>query len=74
MPSIEDRQMYDWLASSGIDFTVILNKADKLSKSKQEKALKDLEKALFSDKKLTPFSSETKQNLEDILGIIKDTV
>lgn len=74
MPSIEDRQMYDWLAASGIDFTVVLNKADKLSKSKQETAIKDIEKALFSDKKLIPFSSETKQNLEDILDIIKDTV
>lgn len=74
MPSIEDRQMYDWLAASGIDFTVVLNKADKLSKLKQETALKDIEKALFSDKKLIPFSSETKQNLETVLGIIKDTV
>lgn len=73
-PSSEDRQMYDWLAASGLDFTVVLNKADKLSKSKQETAVKDTEKALFSDKKLIPFSSETKQNLEDILGIIKDTV
>lgn len=74
MPSAEDRQMYDWLAASGLDFTVVLNKADKLSKSKQETTIKDIEKALFSDKKLIPFSSETKQNLEDILGIIKDTV
>lgn len=74
MPTTEDRQMYDWLASSGIDFTVILNKADKLSKLKQDNAVKDIEKALFSDKNLIPFSSETKQNLETILGIIKDTV
>lgn len=74
MPSSEDRQMYDWLASSGLDFTVILNKADKLSKLKQDTAVKDIEKALFSDKKLTPFSSETKQNLESVLDIIKDTV
>lgn len=74
MPSLEDRQMYDWLASSGIDFTVVLNKADKLSKLKQETAIKDTEKSLFSDKKLIPFSSETKQNLETVLGIIKDTV
>lgn len=74
MPSSEDRQMYDWLASSGLDFTVILNKADKLSKLKQDTAVKDIEKALFSDKKLTTFSSETKQNLESVLDIIKDTV
>lgn len=74
MPSSEDRQMYDWLASSGLDFTVVLNKADKLSKLKQDTAVKDIEKALFSDKKLTPFSSETKQNLESVLDIIKDTV
>lgn len=74
IPSKEDRQMYDWLASSGRDFTVILNKSDKLSAAKQELAIKDTVKALFSDKELIPFSSENKQNLDIVLDIIKDTV
>ena len=74
LPSTEDRQMYDWLAASGHSFTVVLNKSDKLSVTKQNTAVKDITKALFSDKELIPFSSESKQNLDKVLDIIKDTV
>ena len=66
--------MYDWVAASGHNFTVILNKSDKLSVSKQNTAVKDITKALFSDKELISFSSESKQNLDKVLDIIKDTV
>ena len=74
LPSQDDRNMYDWLESHEKDFTVILNKADKLSSAKTQKAIKDIEKALFSAHEMIPFSTETKLNLEKVLNIIESKV
>ncbi len=74
LPSADDRNMYDWLESHEKDFTVILNKADKLSQSKIEQAKKDVEKALFSAHEMIPFSTENKLNLEKVLNIIETKV
>lgn len=74
MPSNDDRQMHDWIVSSNKDFSIILNKADKLSGTKQLTAKKEIEKALFTDKELITFSSETKQNLDTVLSIVYDKI
>lgn len=74
LPSQDDRNMYDWLEAHEKDFTVILNKADKLSQSKIEKAIKDIEKALFSAHEMIPFSTENKLNLEKVLDIIESKI
>lgn len=74
LPSADDRNMYDWLEAHEKDFTVVLNKADKLSNSKIEQAKKDIEKALFSAHEMIPFSTESKLNLEKILDIINDKI
>lgn len=71
-PSKEDRQMYDWLEASPKPFTVILNKADKLSNLKQQEAIKQIQKELFSDKELIAFSSESKLNIQNVLNIINN--
>lgn len=73
-PSTDDRNMYDWLEAHEKDFTVILNKADKLSSTKIEQAKKDIEKALFSAHEMIPFSTETKLNLDKVLNIIDNCV
>ena len=70
LPTTEDKQMYNWLEACEKDFSVILNKADKLSFTKQIQAIKDIEKALFSAKELILFSSENKINLDKILDTI----
>lgn len=70
LPTSDDKMMYKWLYSHDIPFTIILNKADKLSNSKQTESLKMIEKDLFAKEELIPFSSETKQNLDKILTII----
>lgn len=70
LPSVDDRNMYEWLIAHDMDFTIILNKADKLSKAKIEAAKKDITKALFAKETLIPFSSESKLNLEEVLNII----
>ena len=70
LPTSDDKMMYKWLYSHDIPFTIILNKADKLSNSRQTESLKMIEKDLFAKEELIPFSSETKQNLDKILTII----
>lgn len=72
LPSKDDRAMYDWLISLDKDFTIILNKADKLSNAKIEASIKDITKALFAKENMIPFSTETKLNLDKVLDIIKE--
>ena len=72
LPSKDDRAMYDWLVALEKDFTIILNKADKLSNAKIEASIKDMTKALFAKEEMTPFSAETKLNLDKVLDIIKE--
>ncbi len=74
LPTTDDRNMYDWLESQEKSFTVILNKADKLSNAKIEQAKKDIEKALFSAHDMIPFSTENKLNLDKVLEIIKNCI
>lgn len=74
LPSQDDRNMYDWLESNEKDFTVILNKADKLSNAKIEEAKKDIAKALFSAHEMIPFSTENKLNLDKVLEIIENSI
>lgn len=72
LPSKDDRAMYDWLVALDKDFTIILNKADKLSNAKIEASIKDITKALFAKENMIPFSTETKLNLDKVLEIIKE--
>lgn len=74
LPSKDDRAMYEWLLNSGVSFSLILNKADKLSASKQKEQEKEITKALFAKEDMIIFSSETKQNLEEILNKIYEYV
>lgn len=74
LPTADDRNMYEWLLSHKLPFSIILNKADKLSNSKIEQAKKDITKALFASEELIPFSTENKLNLEVVLNKIKDNV
>ena len=74
LPTTDDRNMYDWLEAQEKSFTVILNKADKLSQSKIEQAKQDITKALFSAHDMVPFSAENKLNLDKVLNIIEECI
>lgn len=74
LPTTDDRNMYDWLEAQEKDFTVILNKADKLSNAKIEQAKIDITKALFSAHEMIPFSTENKLNLDKVLEIIENCI
>lgn len=74
LPSKDDRAMYEWLLNSGVSFSLILNKADKLSPAKQKEQEKEIVKALFAKEDMIIFSSESKQNLDKILDKIYEYV
>lgn len=73
-PTQDDKTMYKWLISNGIPFTIILNKADKLSKLRQDESVKNITKDLLVSEEIITFSSETKQNVSAILDIIYDNI
>ena len=75
-PSKNDIQMYDWIVQNGFEPVVILTKADKLSKNEQAKNLAMIRKALkiSSGGMLIPFSSVTKQGVQEILEQVEKTL
>lgn len=73
-PSTLDSEMAQFLIDSLLPFVVVLTKADKLSKKKQEEqvALFRNELPCGDDLTLIPFSSVTGQGLEKLQGILDD--
>ena len=69
-PTIEDKNMYDWLKAQAVPFYILLNKADKLSSSKIEEQKRIISKSLFCDDLLIDFSSESKLNIDKVLDIL----
>lgn len=70
-PTANDRQMYEWLISKDIPFTIIATKADKIAKTKIESYLLNITKSLFASEKIIAFSSQNKLNLDLIENVIK---
>ena len=75
-PTADDRQMYDWIVSAGLTPVVIATKADKLKRSQIDKSIKNIKTVLKTDKevKVLPFSAETKQGREELLGLIESFI
>ncbi len=65
-PSVEDRQMYDWLTYLGFDPIIIATKADKIKPHEIERQLDRIRKVLGApeDCVMVPFSSVTKMGLD----------
>ena len=73
-PSINDRQMYEWLLSKNISFSIIATKADKIAKTKADEYMLNITKTLFAKEKIIAFSSQNKLNLELIENIINENI
>ncbi|SMC94472.1 GTP-binding protein [Desulfocicer vacuolatum DSM 3385] len=70
-PGKEEFELMDWFAKRRIPFLTVLTKADKLSRTKQQKRLAILTKTLERRKEdLILFSSKTRQGREMVLGEI----
>ena len=72
-PSKDDLVMLDFLRESGYSFKIVLTKADKLSKSKQQARLIALSEEIpgAAELHLTPFSAKTGQGLVEVHTIIE---
>ncbi|HBP24298.1 MAG TPA: YihA family ribosome biogenesis GTP-binding protein, partial [Oribacterium sp.] len=74
-PSKLDIQMFDYVTQvTGFEPIVILTKADKIKRSQVKKQTADIRKALHATENCTmiPFSSQSKQGLENIYTIIDE--
>lgn len=71
-PSENDKSMYDWIVYQGFRPVIIATKADKIKRSQTEKQLKLLREGLICGKEteIIPFSAESGQGRDEILGLI----
>lgn len=71
-PSVNDREMYDWIVHQGYEPIIIATKLDKIKRSQVQKQLKLLREglALVPGTRIIPFSAETKQGREEIWEVI----
>ena len=73
VPNEMDLQMFQWiLSATGYEPIVIVTKIDKLKRSQQAKAIKEIREKLGATKDcmLIPFSSETKAGREEFLDLV----
>ena len=75
-PGEHDKQMYEWIDYMGYQPIVICTKADKLKRSQVDAHIKAIRNGLGADKDtiIIPFSSVTKQGLEDIWDFIDQVI
>lgn len=71
-PSNNDKLMYDWVVSNGFYPVIIATKLDKINRSQIQKQVKIIREGLGLRKEdiLIPFSSETKQGLEELWNAV----
>ncbi len=75
-PSENDKMMYDWIVDNGFRPVIIATKLDKLKRSQVAKHVKAVRMGLGlrEDDILIPFSSETKQGLEELWETVESYV
>lgn len=75
-PSENDKMMYDWIVDNGFRPVIIATKLDKLKRSQVAKHVKAVRMGLGlrEDDILIPFSSETKQGLDELLETVESYV
>lgn len=75
-PSENDKMMYDWIVDNGFRPVIIATKLDKLKRSQVAKYVKAVRMGLGlrEDDILIPFSSETKQGLDELWETVESYV
>jgi len=71
-PSANDKMMYDWIVNNGFRPVIVATKLDKIKRSQVQKNIKAIRNGLGLQKDdiLIPFSSETKQGLEQLWELV----
>ena len=75
-PSALDMQMHDWLRHYNFKMIFVLTKMDKIKRSQVDKHIKIIRTALnlSTSDVFLPFSSETKQGRDELLGTIQEII
>ncbi len=75
-PSANDRNMFEWVIYNGYRPIIIATKLDKINRSQIQKHVKMVRESLGMKKEdiLIPFSSETRQGLEELWNLIDSIV
>lgn len=71
-PGANDKMLYDWIQHYDLPFTIIATKSDKIPRSQLQKHCGIIRRSLSAPEPPLPFSSETKQNREELWRIILD--
>lgn len=73
-PTVDDRQMLEALAESGLPFLVVLTKLDKLNRTEREARLKLFEEAFaeYEGLQYLPFSSQNGEGVEHLREILAE--
>jgi GTP-binding protein len=68
--------MYEWVVYNGFKPVIIATKLDKIKRSQKDKQLKLVRQGLGanSDTRIIPFSSQTKQGLEEIWALMEEII
>ena len=72
-PSANDKMMYQWVVEQGYQPVIIATKLDKIKRSQVQKHIKMLREglSLVPGTKVIPFSSSTKQGMDEIWELIE---
>ncbi len=74
-PGPEEMNMLDWLNHHGIPSVPVLTKSDKLSKTRQQKQLKEISNTLSADKdNLILFSAKSRQGKDAVWDTVKQLI
>jgi len=74
-PGPEEMNMLDWLNHHGIPSIPVLTKSDKLSKTRQQKQLKEISNTLSADKNnFILFSAKSRQGKDEVWDAVKKVI
>jgi len=75
IPRLEEMNMLDWLNHYDIPSVPVLTKSDKLSKTRQQKQLREIANTLSADKdNLILFSAKSRQGKDEVWGAVKKLI
>ncbi|MFI3200628.1 MAG: ribosome biogenesis GTP-binding protein YihA/YsxC [Eubacteriales bacterium] len=75
-PSVNDKNMYDWILHNGYQPIIIATKLDKIKRSQEQKHIKMIKTGLSMDSNgiILPFSALNKQGREEIYHVITSII
>lgn len=75
-PTADDKIMSDWFLGTGVPFTIIANKLDKIKKSEREGNINVIRQTLMlpENVEIIPFSAEKGDGRDEVLAMIYEMV